>query len=104
MRGRPRKNDIPDEDIDVVIDIYKSGKGLDHIAKMFNVTPYLVRKVLTSEGVKIRRQGRMNGFKPLKKDVNLFDEVPDTEADPFKEERVPVDDPILAPKEEKESE
>lgn len=97
MRGRPRKNDIPSEDIELVAELYADGLSLKDLARQFNVTSYVVREALTGQGVEIRRRGRVDGFKPKKKpkeETTLFDEHPDTEPDPFKETK-PVDHSVL---------
>jgi hypothetical protein len=58
MRGRPRKNNIPDDKVALVADQYRHGASFRELAHKYNVTPYVIKEALLDMGVKIRRQGR----------------------------------------------
>lgn len=58
MRGRPRKNDIPSSEDENVLTMYFQGASLENLAKMYDVTPYVVKQLLLDYDVDIRPQGR----------------------------------------------
>lgn len=59
MRGRPRKNSIPFDKYDDVVNYYTVlNKSIQEIADVFNVTTYIVRGVLFDKGVQIKPRGR----------------------------------------------
>ena len=58
MRGRKRRNDIPTDEFENVVSLYKNKISLKQIAFDYDVTAYVVRDVLVGMGVEIGPRGR----------------------------------------------
>ena len=58
MRGRKRRNDIPTDEFENVVSLYKNKISLRQIAFDYDVTTYVVRDVLVGMGVEIGPRGR----------------------------------------------
>lgn len=70
MAGRPRKNDVPEDQATEIIEAYVVDKvPLTKLMRHFNVTQYVMTRFLRDHDVTIRPKGRVPKHNQGDKDV-----------------------------------